>query len=278
MNMLRAGLIGQNISRTRLPAALQIMCDAAGWTLDFELIDTAAMVAFDFTSTVNRCRKNGWTGVSVTHPWKSAARAYAGKGMNPDLAHLGAANMLVFSSLLHGDNTDYTGFLAAYRDRALPRPGRVVLVGAGGVAEALAPALVQLGADDLAIVDLDIARSQSLAGRVGGPAYALNPEDVADAVRSANGLLNATPLGMVEHPGLPIDAAWIGGQSWAFDAVYTPTNTAFLRTAGAAGLTCLTGFDLFRAMAIRTFGAYTGLEVDRALILPLLDQLRPDAV
>ena len=104
----------------------------------------------------------------------------------------------------------------------------------------------------------------------------INPRAPEDAIRQAHGLVNATPLGMAEYPGTAFDPALLGPQAWAFDAVYTPTNTMFLRDARAAGLAILTGFDLFRSMAVRSFAAYTGIEVDEAAMRPALEALRPD--
>jgi len=272
MTTLRAGLIGEHISRTRLPKALQIMCDQAGWALEFTLFDTAHIDGFDFDDTLNLARQDGWTGMTVTHPFKTEARRYAGPGMAPEVVHLGACNTLVFAPHLTGQNTDYTGFLAAFAAQG-QTPGRVVMMGAGGVAQALAPALIELGASDLAICDTDPARARALAHGSGGRAVAMDA--AADLIRTADGLVNATPLGMAEYPGSAFAPDLIGGQTWAFDAVYTPTNTDFLIRAGRAGLHCITGFDLFRAMAVRTFEAYTGLGVPQ-VILPHLDALKPD--
>jgi shikimate dehydrogenase len=81
---------------------------------------------------------------------------------------------------------------------------------------------------------------------------------------------------MAEYPGTAFDPGLMGQQSWAFDAVYTPTQTMFLRDANVAGLSILTGFDLFRSMALRSFEAYTGLHVDDAALHSTLDALRPD--
>ena len=77
------------------------------------------------------------------------------------------------------------------------------------------------------------------------------------------------------HPGTAFDPALLGPQSWAFDAVYTPTDTTFLTDAAVRGLKVLTGFDLFRFMALETFRIYTGIAPDPARILPALDPLRP---
>ncbi|WP_108484413.1 shikimate dehydrogenase family protein [Oceaniglobus ichthyenteri] len=272
MTTLRAGLIGAHISRTRLPAALKIMCDHAGLALDFTLFDTATLKDFDFEDTLTLARADGWGGMSITHPFKTRARAFASTGMADNVAHLAACNTLVFDSPLRGYNTDYTGFLAAFTERG-QKPGRVVMMGAGGVAQALAPALIELGASELVICDRDTARAAALAATSGG--RAITPQDAPDLIVAADGLVNATPLGMAEYPGSAFEPALIGGQAWAFDAVYTPTHTAFLTAADRAGLHCITGFDLFRAMAVRSFEAYTGLTVPLADILPQLDALKP---
>jgi shikimate dehydrogenase len=279
MPVLRAGLIGSHISRTRLPAALNIMCDQTGWTLDFDLIDTHDRADFDFVAEVNRMRAQGWTGVTVTHPHKTAARRFAGAGMNADVAHLGASNTLVFGEHTIGYNTDYTGFLAAYKIAGLPPSGDVVVMGAGGVAQALGPALLRLckpGAR-IGIFDPKPGQADALVKAIAPAGQVLTPQTLANAVASADGLVNATPLGMLEYPGSAFGGMpMTTGQTWAFDAVYTPTNTEFLNAARAAGLKCLSGFDLFRAMAVGSFNAYTGLKLAVEDLAPTLDRLKPD--
>lgn len=274
MTTLSAGLIGAHISRTRLPRALEIMCAEQGWTLDFQLIDTSEVEDFDFDATVDMVRQEGWTGVTVTHPFKTDAALYAGDGMETEVAHLGASNTLIFrGDKVAGFNTDYSGFLAAFeavRDR-----GAVVMMGAGGVARSIGPALARLGVSDIAIHDLDLARAEDLAFGIGPPARAIPSEAIEDTVRAASGLVNATPFGMAEYPGSAFAKHLIGPQNWAFDAVYTPTDTEFLQDAAARGLQILTGFELFRHMAIRSFEAYTGIASDTAKILPKLEELRP---
>ncbi len=101
-------------------------------------------------------------------------------------------------------------------------------------------------------------------------------DEAEEAIRRADGLVNSTPMGMREYPGSAFDADLLGGQRWAFDAVYTPTDTQFLQAATAAGLTPLSGFDLFRHMAIGSFQAYTGISLDPAKVLPRLAALKPD--
>ena len=268
MSVLRAGLIGAHISATRLPRALELLCQEAGWSLAFDLIDTSDMAGFDFAARVDAARADGWTGVTVTHPWKPQARAYAGGTMvGAAAASLGASTLLTFAPLA-GHNTDFTGALAALPQRDL---GRVLVIGAGGVSEALVPALKSLGARDIHVTDLDPAKAQDLATRC-----AVTATDDIEIARQMDGLINATPVGMGYHPGLPLAPALIGPQSWAFDAVYTPPDTAFLQAARAAGLNTISGFELYNHMAKGTFTAYTGIEIDEEAAVIRLDALRPD--
>ena len=273
MTVLRAGLIGEHISRTRLPRALQIMCNVHGMSLEFDLIDTALIEGFDFVTCVDGLRAKDWTGVTVTHPYKTDAADYAGGGMQAEVAHLGASNTLVFEGSVHGFNTDFTGFLAAFE--AVSERGPVVMAGAGGVARSLGAALVQEGVSDLAIFDVDERRAADLASSIGPPARAIPLSDAPEVARGASGLVNATPLGMAEYPSSPFADNVIGGQAWAFDAVYTPPMTQFLSMCTGAGLQVISGFELFKHMAIRSFESYTGIAVDRAAILPKLEELRP---
>lgn len=275
MKTLRAGLIGSHIQATRLPAALRIMCDAVGMDLDFTLIDTGDDAAFDFDGCVDDLRARGWTGVTVTHPWKAHAAAYAAEGMLPDVAHLGASNTLIFGDRLQGYNTDYTGFLAAWAATYGGGPGVVAMAGAGGVARALGPALASLKATEIRIWDIDAGRAAALAAEIGPVARAVPLAEAEAAARGADGLVNATALGMGGKGGSAFAPDWIGKQAWAFDAVYTPTDTPFLKAAAAAGLATISGFDLFRHMAVRSFAAYSGEVPDEATIFPLLAPLRP---
>ncbi len=277
MKSLRCGLIGDHISQTRFPAALELMCQEAGIELSFELIDTAGKSDFDFAQFVDGLRADNWHGVSVTHPYKQDAADYAGEGMPSELRQLGASNILVFGDTLTGFNTDYSGFVSAWTSQ-LPTTGVgvVALAGAGGVARAIGPALVELGASEITIFDTSADRAKDLAKRLGPCATIVSSDQWPEAIKGADGLVNATPLGMAYNPGSAFAADLIGAQAWAFDAVYTPTDTQFLTDCSHAGLTILTGFDLFQHMAMRSFQTYTGISPNHNVTLSNLAVLRPD--
>lgn len=270
---LRCGLIGDNIGNSRLARGLAIMCANHGLTLEFTAVDTKGVQDFDFEAEVDRMAAAGWTGVTITHPWKTHAAGWAAGSMLPEVRGLGASNTLTFGPVV-GHNTDYTGFLAAWRHVMNRPPGHVAIAGAGGVARAVVPALIHLGASSVTVWDRDIELARSLAAHTG--AVAVQLDAAAAVIASSDGLVNCTPMGMAPYGGSAFDPVLIGPQAWAFDAVYTPTDTPFLLAARAAGLTPMTGFDLFRFMVMESFSAYTGIMPDAAATLPKLDALRPE--
>jgi shikimate dehydrogenase len=111
---------------------------------------------------------------------------------------------------------------------------------------------------------------------VGGPVRAVSTGDSRSVIEDADGLVNASALGMGDDRRSAFSIEAIGSQTWAFDAVYTPTNTTFLRAAGSRGLTTISGFDLFRHMILGSFEAYSGIQPNKDAMLPLIDALRPD--
>jgi shikimate dehydrogenase len=152
----------------------------------------------------------------------------------------------------------------------------VALVGAGGVGKAVAFGLVALGAQEIAIIDRDAARAKGLVKAImaapQGSASALVADDVCEAVRDADGIVNCTPLGMVGHAGSAIPLDLLGAQRWAFEAVYTPVDTAFKLASEAAGVKVLSGYELFFHQGVDAFRIFTGLSPDPDALRRLLAQ------
>lgn len=274
LTVLKTGLIGQNISRTRLGAGLQLMCDAAGIGLEFELIDTANHPDFDLPDCLAQLRDRGWHGVSVTHPWKPDAARWA----DGPAARIGASNLITFGNPDCAWNTDCSGFLSSWRARFGPMvPGRVVMVGAGGVALAISHALKELGVETLWIADLDATKSAALAQACGPVAQPIEIAQLPDVMALADGLINTTNMGMAGYGGSAFPQPLSGSANWAFDAVYTPVDTPFLRQAASRDMQVMTGFDLFRHMAVAQFQTLTGAKAPPD-VLEQLSALRPREV
>lgn len=204
----------------------------------------------------------GLAGVNVTHPYKQLVCQVVSGPIMPGHERIGAYNTLVFrEDLILGANTDYSGFISAYRfRRGNQNPGRVFLCGAGGVGHAIAWALAELDCEHLDIYDVNRKQAESLERDLNHAlsVSVISEDAVAETVRACDGLINATSLGMHGHPGSAFNPALISQQSWAFDAVYTPLNTEFLQTCEAASIECLSGFNLWLFQGLDAFEALTG--------------------
>lgn len=282
---MRLGLIGTAIQASRMPVLQRLAAARTGQTIDYVLHDLKSDDPEAFDRTFDACRDAGYRGVNVTHPFKEVA-ARRVRIDDPRVAAMGAVNTVLFDGEgtgrdgARGLNTDHSGFLWAWRRRfGDAAPGRAALIGTGGVGRAIAFALAVLGADEIRLFDVAPDRARALADALGGVAAGTGitvAADCEDAVAGADGILNATPIGMHHHPGCPVPKGSIGGQRWAFDAIYTPVQTEFLTHAATRGIETLSGFDLFLGQGVDGFEIFTGVRLSDADVAAIEKEIRAD--
>jgi len=272
---IKLGLIGDNIAASRSPALHRIAGRLTGQDVSYDLLRPAALHR-SFEEVLAWAEASGYRGLNITYPYKERVVAHL-EVPDPAVRAIGACNTVLFGpGRPIGWNTDYSGFIAAYRHRFGDRPpGRVAMAGTGGVGRAIAFALRQLGTSELRLFDIDVAKSRALADALatlpGGTAVTV-AGSIEEATRDADGLVNSTPIGMVGIGGTPFPQATLAGRQWAFDAVYTPVDTPFMVAAEAAGLNVLSGYELFFYQGVDAFLHFTGKEApETALRKALLE-------
>jgi shikimate dehydrogenase len=266
---IRLGLIGDNIAASRSPRLHEIAGGILGRKVTYELL-IPRLVGLDFDAVFERAQADGFRGLNITYPYKE--RVVARVGVPEDrVRRLGAVNTVVFEADgARGYNTDYSGFRAAYRTAfgEMP-PGAVCMIGAGGVGKAVAFALLDLGLRELRIVERDLAKAENLALALRQAQPDLRVAvtgDPAEAAAGAAGVINCTPVGMVGHDGTPLERRLMAGAVWAFDAVYTPVETRFLRDAAAEGLRIISGYELYFYQGLHAIEIFHGVGVDEAAL------------
>ncbi|TBN44098.1 shikimate dehydrogenase [Paracoccus subflavus] len=269
---IRLGLIGDNIAASQSPRLHRLAGQQNGRRVTYDSLIPASEGA-DFDVLFDRCRTIGYRGINVTYPYKERVTAKV-RIDDPLVKAVGAVNTVLFDADgPRGFNTDYSGFVAAYRRvRGDAAPGPVLMIGAGGVGRAVAFGLVALGVGELRLADRDAAKAETLAKalRAASPGrHVVVGTDAAALAPGASGLVNCTPVGMVGYDGTPLPADRMAGAEWAFDAVYTPVETQFLSKAGAAGLQIISGYELFIGQGVDAWALFTGLPLDE-------DRLRAD--
>jgi shikimate dehydrogenase len=267
------GLIGSAIHASLMPAMHEREADENGLRYVYRLIDIEKLgLGVDaLPELLTAAARLGFTGVNVTHPCKQLVIPLLDELAEPARA-LGAVNTVVLSSGRRiGHNTDWWGFAESFR-RGLPdaKRERVVQLGAGGAGAAVGHAALTLGASQLMIVDTDNARAEKVAASLAerfGSGRAIAVSDLAAAMDDADGLINATPVGMAKYPGLPLPADLLRPDLWVADIVYFPLETQLLRQARMLGCRTLDGGGMAVFQAAEAFRLFTGVKPDAERML-----------
>lgn len=268
-NSVKLGLIGDNIIQSKSPRLHRTAGQLTGLDVTYDRLIPKDM-GLSFDEVFELARTSGFRGINITYPYKEVVTSKVTVS-DPLLRGIGTVNTVVFDSDgPKGFNTDYTGFMNAYRSvRGTEQPGVVCLIGTGGVGKAVAFGLIGLGAQAIHCVDLDPAKAASLADTLVALGSQTRIEVFGDAVAAvdgADGIINCTPLGMVGIGGSPLPDDAMQGAAWVFDAVYTPVDTQFLQDAQRAGLTVISGYELFFGQGVDAWKIFTGIEIDHAAL------------
>lgn len=270
------GLLGAGIGPSRTPAMHEAAARALGLPLVYRPVDTGAMMpAPGVEDLLTWAERFGFTGLNVTYPFKRAVLPHLHE-LSDAARAVGAVNTVVFRDGRRiGHNTDHWGFARAFEAACAGRSRhRVLLLGAGGAGGAVAHALLAAGTGRLTIADPDTGRATALADALCA-AYGPGRATVAAAETAAttsDGVVNATPVGMEKHPGVPIDPGVVPAGCWVIDIIYFPAETAFLRAVRERGCDGVNGEAMALFQAVRAFELFTGRapdqEVMRAALRP----------
>jgi shikimate dehydrogenase len=262
------GLIGAGIQASRAPALHEAEAAEHELRCIYKLIDIERLgLGIDaLGELLTAAERMGFAGLNITHPCKQAVIPLLGE-LSRDAREVGAVNtVLLRDGRRIGHNTDWWGFAESFR-RGLPNVAlqRVVQLGAGGAGAAVAHAIARLGARELVVFDVEASRSRVLAEQIcghWGAGRAVAGQDLAAAMRLADGIINATPIGMVGHPGVPISPDLLRPAQWVAEVIYFPLETELLRAARAKGCRTLDGGGMAVFQAAEAFRLFTGLRAD----------------
>lgn len=257
---------------------------------DLNYLYTASAVPPELIGeAVTGLRALDFAGANVTIPHKEAVGRYL-DDVSAEARAVGAVNTIVLEKKgeerrLFGDNTDVAGFiepLSPLRERI--QGSDVLIFGSGGAARAVAYALLRgLAPSRLTIA----ARSPGKAERL---ADDLSPYDSGDVlevrslanarpqVRASRLLVNATPVGMAPDTEGTIwpNVDDFSAEQVAYDLVYRPRTTRWLREAGERGATTIGGLDMLIAQAAASYRHWTGRDLPEEAVRQALRTRTPE--
>jgi 3-dehydroquinate dehydratase/shikimate dehydrogenase len=257
---LVTGLVGSPVGHSLSPHMHNAAFEALGLDavyLPFEVADVSEFVR---RMADPRTRELGWNlrGLSVTAPHKQSIIRHLER-VAPNAARMGAVNTVVADAGrgLEGFNTDADASVVPLGGIVELCGARVAVIGAGGAARALLWALAERGAH-ATVYARDTGRGRALAEEFAADSATLEGAlfDGFDVV------VNATPLGTrgAREAETPAGARQLGGARVAYDLVYNPSETRFLREARAAGCKTVGGLSMLVAQAEAQFRLWTGQE------------------
>lgn len=262
-------VIGNPIAHSKSPAIHAAFAKQTGEALEY----TALLAPLDgFVASVAAFRATGGRGMNVTVPFKLEAFALAER-LSPRARAAGAVNTLAFrGDDIFGDNTDGAGLVRdLVHNIGIELSGRrILLLGAGGAARGVILPLLAERPAALAIANRGADKARLLSEQFATEARAsrLSASSLADLTESGfDIIINATAASLAnEAPVLP--AGIYSNCALAYDMMYGPDETAFLRAARAGGAqACSDGLGMLVEQAAESFLLWRGVRPHTAEVL-----------
>ena len=261
------GVIGDPIEHSLSPVMHNAAIAALG--VDYVYLPIPVKIA-DLSIAIAGFKAIGLSGFSVTIPHKQTILSFLAE-VSAVAKVVGAVNTVWRTDNgWHGTNTDVEGFIAPLqahnRDWSQITP---LILGHGGAARAVVVGLTQLGCTEINVVGRDVQKlSQFQQSWVNAPLpITINVypwEQLADFLPQTDLIVNATPIGM--YPNVeqcPIEEAameQLKEDAIAYDLIYTPNPTQFLKLAKQRNAIAIDGLEMLVQQGVAAFKIWVGEE------------------
>jgi len=267
-------VIGDPVAHSLSPAMQNAALTALGRPERYGLFH---VLEADLPAFAEFARKN-LAGFNITVPHKQAIIPLL-DAVSPEAAAVGSVNTVtVRGGRLHGDSTDGYGLLAALAESFGFRPegGSVLILGAGGAAQAVAGELARHGVRRLVIANRTVAKAEALAARCAASgAVAAEAVALTDAaalrrvVPECEVVIQATSAGLKDREQVPVEPAVLRGARGIFDMIYH--ETAIQRFAREQRIPCADGRGMLLHQGAKSLSLWLGVPAPLAAMKEALD-------
>jgi shikimate dehydrogenase len=258
-----AAVIGSPIAHSRSPALHGHWLKRYGIEGYYVPLDISAG---HLESAIRMMPNLGFVGANVTIPHKEKVLGIADL-VTDRAAVMGAANTLIFRAdgKIHADNTDGYGFTENLRQGVPdwdPMAGPATVIGAGGAARAVIASLIDIGVSDIRLTNRTRARSDALRQEFGTKITVYDWVQAGTAIDDARTVVNASSLGMTGKSEFRVPLDGLLEDAVVTDLVYTPLDTAFLKSARERGCRTVDGLGMLLHQAAPAFERWFGVRPD----------------
>jgi shikimate dehydrogenase len=266
--------IGQPVAGNPTQFMMQRVLANSG--LDWRYL-TLEVAPEDLADALRGIRALGFRGVSIAIPHKVATAALL-DALSESAELMGAVSCVCREDRrLVGENTDGRAFVEALSETCTPADKRVLLLGAGGVARAIAVELARAGVTEILVANRTLEHGQNLVDLLQqrlSVAARLVPWDGLLVVPDDVGLLiNATSVGLLDSEArVAIEPQSLHSSLVVADVVFNPPQTWLLKEAQRRGCPTVTGLGMLVNQAAINFQLWTGLEPDKAVMREAVEE------
>lgn len=263
MSAHRYAVFGHPIAHSLSPRIHAAFGAQLGIALEYSAIDATPA---EFAGALQVFAAGGGRGANVTLPHKEQAHALCA-ALTPRAARAGSVNTLTrVDGGWQGDTTDGAGLVRDLTGRhGLDLRGRrVLLLGAGGAARSVAPALLDAGIDQLTIANRTAARADALSDLLGDPARVhVRYLHQLDELGGFELIVNATSAARGDGPGLDLPRSLLAPRAACVDLGYGEAAIAFLAWARAHDAAqAISGLGMLVEQAAEAFEGWHGERPD----------------
>jgi shikimate dehydrogenase len=226
---------------------------------------------------VRGMRAMGFRGGNFTIPHKVAVLQHL-DALSEAASVMGAVNCVCRDGdRLVGENTDGKGFLQSLRTMIEPADQRIVILGAGGAARAIAVELAMARPAEVTIVNRGAARGEELAKllveRLQAPARFVAWQGDFDVPEGTQILINATSIGLGDaNARVPLNVKSLDPALVVADVIFNPPRTRLLRDAEQQGCRTLDGLGMLVNQGVIGFRIWTGIDPDPLVMREALEE------
>lgn len=258
------GLIGNPVKHSKSPQMHNALFAKLGLKYEYLAFNVAAG---ELERAVTGLKAMNLAGANVTVPHKVDIIPYL-DAISQEVVVIGAVNTIVNKDgRLIGYNTDGAGYLQSLvaETEIDLTDKRVLILGAGGAARAIAYTLGQEELAELTILNRDLDKAQALANNlsVNFPLNIAIIDEINSYAPEADLIINTTTVGMTPHTDQTLVAReLIHAGQLVSDIVYNPQETRLLREAAEQGARTHGGLGMFINQGALAFAKWTGIEPD----------------
>jgi len=254
---IRLGVLGDPVAHSRSPQMQNTALEKSGLAFRYARFQIAPG---ELQAALELLPRLDFVGVNLTVPHKIPALGFVDQ-TDETARKVGAVNTIkIDHGKLRGFNTDGKGFSRAVREEFSVdlRDLRVLLIGAGGAARAIAFQCAQENCERLVIANRDLEKAKRLAAelraffagpRVLGPvprlqAIGLDEATVRFQIANTDLVVNATPLGLNRGDPPPVPSRLLAPHLMIHDTASSNGPTAFVSGAVEAGARAANGLSM----------------------------------